>query len=73
MKMTGNKDELAKRIAGAVMFGYIRLCRKCGGGKPNFHFEELRWKCPGFMEDTKHHFCNKREKVGEAEVTKFIS
>lgn len=72
MKQSGNKPDLVFRIAGAIMFGYIRLCKACGGGKPNFSFPDLRWECRGFMDDDTFVNCSKKVDVGEIVAEKFV-
>jgi hypothetical protein len=56
----GNKTELINRIADAKVLGAIPRCPRCSGGRPKFDPKTSTYKCPGFQDDDKWRFCNKK-------------
>ena len=59
-KIGGTKPELIERIAQGQILGKIPRCPNCAGGKPQFDFKTGYYKCPGYQDDDKFRWCQKK-------------
>jgi len=66
MIRSGNKDELAERVADAMVYGAIPRCPQCFGGrlkvayKSRNHGGQGDWSCPGYHDEDHFRRCSYR-------------
>jgi len=61
VKMTGDKNDLVRRVAECSVLGALPQCVKCGGGKLDFDIKSGSYFCKGFFDDDRFVPCPKRK------------
>lgn len=68
MTQSGNKAEIAARMADCQTLGTLPNCTKCGGGRLRFDQKAGTYFCKGYMDDADYVNCS--AKFQRSEVTR---